>query len=192
MRLILIVVMFCIFAGCNAKAIANNSVENDCQYTRAALAMKMKAPADANIVNSYWQKTKDESSDETVDRLYLVFADGSSATIEHKYCSMYNFSFVYYAKHKDDINDEKKVAAIINRLFGYSAVKVVFKKPLLNVLESAFKSKNYNGQGKVDIALPADNIDINDSVEYGAYYYPLSDIGVAEGAVGLTMSIGGM
>lgn len=192
MKLILTAFVFCIATSCNAKEkdVNNQSAANNCQYTRANLAIK--APAEASVVNSYWQKTKDESSDEAVDRLYLVFADGSSAVVEHKYCEMYNFSFVYYAKYKDDIGDEKKVATIINHLSSYSAVKLKFKKPLLQTVESALKSKNYSAQSKLDIGLPADNIDINDSVEYGVYYYPLSEIGVAEGAIGLNMSIGGM
>lgn len=189
MKNIFIVLMLCIAVGCSAKDAGAQLAENNCQYTRANLSIK--ASSDTNVVNSFWQKTTGKYGTSTVDRLYLVFADGSSAVIDHNYCSMYSFSVVYYARYKDSINDEKKVAAIIDHLFDLIAVKVSFEKPLRQVIETALKSKSYDGQRAVKIDLPVENINKTDSIEYSLSYYPLAETDVAEGVIGFYMSVGG-
>lgn len=189
MKLILAAFVFFIATSCNAKDASTQPVANNCQYTRANLAIK--APADSSVVNSYWQKDTDKDSQESIDRLHLVFTDGSSAVIEYKYCSMYNFSVVYYARSVDAIDNEKKVAAIVDRLVGYSPVKVSFNKPFRQIVESALKSKGYNGQAKLQAYLSPDDVDTSDGIEYKISYSPLEERGVAEGVVGFYMGIGG-
>lgn len=181
----LMALMFVAAVSCNAEGTSDKPSTDDCKYTRANMAVKV--PAGNNIVNSYLQKSTELVG--FVDRFHLVFADGSSAVVQHSYCLSYSFSVAYYAKNTDDINNEKKVAEVIERLFAYNAYdpkKISFKKPLRQIIEPALKEKGYDAKKRLIAELSTDDVVADESVYLAFAYYPLSETGASEAAIDFT------
>jgi hypothetical protein len=143
--------------------------------------MVKQAPLrDATDVGAYlWTSGSEKASGERFDTLHIVYKNGDHATIEHKYCTVYNFEINYFRNRQSNDLDATAIAKTVTHLFSqyHSApMKVKFAKPLEEILAGTLKQQAFNKDKDFSRGLPHDTVAYpNSSVELTLNYRSLGE-----------------
>ena len=107
MKLVFSLLLAILTSACQA----DEKVKSDCAFTHENL--NLSTPKSVDLDQAFWQKDSDNS--EKIDRLTMLFKDGSVAVIEHKYCSMYNFEAAYYTDNQAKFSDTEKLTETLKK-----------------------------------------------------------------------------
>lgn len=182
MRIIISLLFFSLTVACHAE----KSTEQDCQFNSSNI--NLITPKADNIIHSYWQK--DTDGYESVDRLYVSYKDGSIATIEHKYCSMYNFEIAYYTSNKSSVSNIENLTRTLETIFSFTGIKDDTINPALADIKEKLQTKKFTPAQTITIGADESNSD-NQRVEYSISYMPIEDSSLHKAALFIYMGIGG-
>src|SRR5690606_26806479 len=143
---------------------------HECPLTSKKLSFI--TPTSDNIANAFWQTGTDGY--ESVDRLHIVYKNGSVAVVEHKYCSMYNFEIAYYVNKVDELSGIKELEKTLKRFFTYSAIQDVDIQKAISAMTMRFTEKGFNADGALTTGYEGSTQD-NKKAEYSLGYVPVED-----------------
>lgn len=182
MRIIISLLFFSFTVACHAE----KGTEQDCQFKYSNI--NLITPKADNIINSYWQK--DTDGYESVDRLYVSYKDGSTAIIEHKYCSMYNFEIAYYTSNKSSVSNIENLTHTLETMFSYAGIKDDTINSALADMKEKLQIKKFTPTQAIAVSADESNSD-NQRVDYSVSYMPIEDSSLHEAALFIYMGIGG-
>ena len=109
----------------------------------------------AAIKHHFWDIGRDKGSNEQLKTLHLFFKNGDYAVIQHKYCTVYNFSIAYFRSGQGEDFNKADIAKIVNSLYeSYAAKKVTFKRPLPEIISTLLKEQGFDDEKDIDVGLP--------------------------------------
>ncbi len=176
--------------GCSAK----ESDSQTCQYTKASIKQSLaeQKSAKSQSANHYYlRESQDPDSDETVLTEYLVLNNGSTATLEHKFCDMYNLEISYLNSQAVDKNTIKDLTSQLNQWLVNAPVKLTFKKPFSEIVNSTLSESQKKLEQTFSISLPDDKLDANASVEYELGFSPVANSSLYSSMFNLYLGVGG-
>lgn len=165
------------------------------QCTYPADFVALSAPSgQSDIAHYQWIEGRDVHSDEFVKALHLLYKNGDYAVIEHKYCSMYNFSLAYYRSAQAPALDAAGIGALTAEHFQhYARVKARFSKPLSDLIGAGLAQAGFPGATAIEHALPTQAVDLDQSVDYMITFQDLSDATSIHSAMfGYYWGVGGL
>jgi hypothetical protein len=128
---------------------ATNS-QNACEYKKG-LVTHTKI-ADKNINSYYWNERLSSESNEQITTLHIIYKNGDIATIEHKYCTMYNFEVSYLVADPDFSNSQENISKLMAQYFNHYAIKKVkFTPSLETILKNKMDDFSYSGNDNVEL-----------------------------------------
>lgn len=158
-----------------------------CAYL--ATNLKFIAPDSQDIAKTFWQDSKDGY--ETVKRLYITYKDGSTAVIEHKFCSMYNFEVAYYVQDKSKLAAIETIQKKANALLSYSALKDSSQQEALTAIAKNLNERNFNPDKDISTGYSGYNENYGDT-EYAVSYLPIENSSLHQAALFVYVGMGGM
>ncbi|WP_323814136.1 hypothetical protein [Cellvibrio sp. NN19] len=161
--------------------------ERKCEYTTKKLSFPN--PTSAEVDNIFWQDAEDGY--ETIKRLYISYKDGSTAVIEHKFCSMYNFQIAYYTKDKESLKQPDQVYRKMKSLFGYASIKDDTLRDAIEVFNKNLVEEEYDYE-KEFFTNHDDSNEKSQGAEFQLEYLPIEGPALHEAALFIYMGIGGM
>ena len=179
--------MKCVIAALLIMSSTFCNAEPKCEYTTKKLSFPN--PTSAEVDNIFWQDAEDGY--ETIKRLYISYKDGSTAVIEHKFCSMYNFQIAYYTKDKESLKQPDQVYRKMKSLFGYSSVKDDTLREAIEVFNKNLVEQEYDYE-KEFFTNHDDSNEKNQGVEFQLEYLPIEGPALHEAALFIYMGIGGI
>ena len=146
--------------------------------------VKQVAPPNPATVAAYqWGSPgydKDASS-EYMQTLRILYKNGDHAVIQHKYCTVYRIEINYFRNRQADDLDAKAISILIAGLYAqyYAAPeKVIFTKPLAEIIATTFKQQGFDREKDFTYGLPNDAANYPHpqlSVDYLISYKPLDE-----------------
>lgn len=182
MKLLLPIVFIFSVSACNAETSAKNS----CQFSKNNI--NLTTPKSPEIINTHWQESNE--GNETVNRLYLSYVDGSMAVIEHKYCSMYNYEVAYYSANKNSASTIESMANRLTELLSYAALKAELSEPPQNTIKEKLKDKGFEKDSEISFGFHSSDSK-NQLVEYSFSYAPNEQSSIHRNSTFIYMGIGG-
>lgn len=165
---------------------AEESSHQKCSYAKED--MKLVTPKDNNIVNSYW--VNDVDGYETVDRLFVNYKNGSTAVIEHKYCSMYNFEVAYYSRDSSEFSNPASLEKTASALFELAAFSDNKTRNALQLLIKKLREKKFSYL-EASSATYESSTEDSKRLESTLSYLPIEDSSLHKSALFIYMGIGG-
>lgn len=159
---------------------------HECPLTSKKLSFI--TPTSDNIANAFWQTGTDGY--ESVDRLHIVYKNGSVAVVEHKYCSMYNLEIAYYANKMDEFSDIKRFEETLKHFFTYSAIQDADGQKAISAMTKRFIEKGFRADSALTTGYEGSTQD-NKRAEYSLSYVPVEDSSIHKAALFIYMGIGG-
>lgn len=156
--------------------------------TIARESLTEPTPKDVTIAQSFWQK--DSKGREHIDRLTLLFKDGSVAVVEHKYCSMYNFEAAYYTDNQAKFSDTEKLTETLKNLYALSAIQDKSLDIAISTMTNRLKEKGYSEEQAIGTGYDS-STEKNQKVEFSLSYQPLEDSSIHKAAIFFYMGVGG-
>ncbi|HHI92845.1 MAG TPA: hypothetical protein ENK04_04910 [Gammaproteobacteria bacterium] len=132
----------------------------------------------------------DTDSDEHIKKLIITYKNNDTAIIEHKYCDIYNFEYIYSTTKNPASLKKEDVIKRITKGFKQSKIKPAFRIKLDKIISQALNKHGYSTKESFSIGLPVDQVIYHDNIEYGLEYTPGKN-GVAASTLIFYMSIGG-
>jgi len=146
-----------------------------CEYEQGYVPHKKIK--DKNVSFYKWEDRKDKESDEYITSLYLIYKNGNVATIQHKYCAMYNFEVDYLVADPKFPLKKANIGKLMAQYFTlYSVKKIKFTPSLDKVLGSDLEDYKYSGNENIEISLD---------------HYPLTSAGTYRQVESFYIGIGG-
>lgn len=145
-------------------------------------------PTSDNIANIFWQE--DVDGYESLNRLHIVYKNGSVAVVEHKYCSMYNFEIAYYAREKSEFSDVPQLKKLLEELLGYAAIKDARTQAAISVMVKQLENKGFDADSALATAHD-DSTQDNKRAEYSLSYLPIEGSSLHNAALFIYIGIGG-
>ena len=162
------------FSSLNAAlSVANeNNPAPSCRYQKDYVDHQ-KTPESSDILTAKWISDVAPDSNEFRKTLFILYKNGDIATIEHKYCSMYNFKISYLEKDKQEKTLEH-FSAVIDQLTQSAHFDVAFNPSVKLIIQQAL-SKTFNKHKSQSVGLPDSKAKSskNENVEYMVSYTPL-------------------
>ncbi|MBL4608033.1 MAG: hypothetical protein JKY01_09430 [Pseudomonadales bacterium] len=182
------------FSSLNAAlSVANeNNPAPSCRYQKDYVDHQ-KTPESSDILTAKWISDVAPDSNEFRKTLFILYKNGDTATIEHKYCSIYNFEISYMAKDEQEKTLEH-FSAVIQQLTQSAYFDLEFNPSVKLIIQQTL-SKTFNKSKPQSIGLPYSKAEssTNESVEYSVSYTPLGDIGSSYSyIVNFYVGVGGM
>lgn len=182
MKLVFLFLLVILTSACQA----DEKVKNDCVFTHENL--NLSTPKGLDLDQAFWQKDLDGS--EKIDRITMLFKDGSVAVIEHKYCSMYNFEVAYYTDNQAKFSDTKKLNATLKNLYSLSAIQDKSLDVAINTMTNRLQEKGYSEEQAIGTGYDS-STEKNQKVEFSLSYQPLDDSSIHKAALFIYMGVGG-
>lgn len=169
-------------ASCHAEGIS----DNQCGYNKNSV--KLITPTADNIANSFWEK--DVDGNESIDRLFVNYKNGSMAVFEHKYCSMYNFEVAYYSRDPSEFSDVASLEKLAIEIFHSAAFSDSKTQQAITTMIKKMKDKKFDPSEASATAYDS-STDDSKRAEYILSYLPIEDSSIHKGALFIYMGIGG-
>jgi len=182
MKILAAIVLLAITVSCHAE----KNVTNDCNYKKVNL--KLTTPQEENIAHSYWQT--DTDGYESIDRLFVIYKNGSVAIIEHKYCSMYNFEVAFYSREATEFSDAISFEKTFRNLFSLAAFSDRKTRKSISTMIKQMNENNFDSSGTMSASSDASTED-SKRAELSLSYNPLEDSSLHKAALFIYMGIGG-
>lgn len=159
-----------------------------CNYSDK-VKQHLAAPPNAEVVEQ--RSGVDKDSGELTMTHIIKFENGDVATIEQKYCSMYNFSVVYKASSMSEksFNDSLRN---IHKLIEGVEQDYHLKAPLEDIVDMTMNQKKLSLQDDFDYGLPSQAATSNSYVEHSIRYKPLADNQAADAEIRFYFALGGI
>ncbi len=133
--------------------------------------------------------TDPDSQEETVTHT-IQFSNGDTATLEQKYCSMYNFQLSYKLKKLDKRNFEQSLDNI-DKLIRSVKQDYKLKAPLKDVVNMTMNQKNLSINSAFSYDLPAQAVKSSEYVEHNISFTPRKDNEPYDAKVEFYFALGG-
>jgi hypothetical protein len=182
MRLLISLLLLTLTAACHAEKGSTHT----CSLTSDTL--NFVTPTSDSIANTFWQK--DVDGYESINRLHIMYKDGSVAVVEHKYCLMYNVEIAYYASTANELSDSKKLSEALKSFFNYSAVQDTSIQNAVSAIIKRFEEKGFDADSALATAHD-DSTQDNKRAEYSVSYMPIEDSSLHRAALFIYIGIGG-
>lgn len=162
---------------------------SECNIDRKNIVLIGSAPP----LNSYYKsESVDPSSEELVTTEFLVFPNGDQATVEQKYCDMYNLEISYLIKNIIDSKQNQIALGNIEKILSTLKPSVKYKKTLNAIIEDTIAQYKIDTSKGFSFGLSADNISVNDSAEHQISLTPIKDSNLYSATYNYYIGIGGM
>ncbi len=164
-----------------------------CEYPKDFV--ETDAPSAKNdIAHYHWIETRDADSEEFIKALHLLYKNGDYAVVEHKYCSLYNFSLAYYRSAQAPALDAARIGALTAEHFQrYAKIKADFSSPLSNIITTGLGQAGFPQAKSIDHALPTQEVNLDQGIEYLISYQDLGDATAIHSAMfGYYWGVGGL
>lgn len=155
-----------------------------CDITKETL--NLSTPTADNIANTFWQEGHDGY--EKVNRLHILYKDGSVAVLEHKYCIMYNFEVAYYSSNA--LSESRDIVELFENFLTFSGAQDASGKKAAAAINKRLDEKGFNS-GRAVATTYDGSTSNNQLVEYSISYQPLEDSSLHKSAVFIYLGIGG-
>lgn len=158
--------------------------KGDCRFERSALNINVPNKNEIAATN----KIMNMEGREYVDTLYLNYKNGDVAIIEHKYCSLYNFTVSYISDDAQPVKNISDLFSIVRDQLTNAAIIDASTAKAVNDLEETLKQINPNfsesfGRGTDE---PSEKYQWT---SYGVDFTPLSPFSGLDSVVSFTMSL---
>ena len=159
----------------------------ECEYTTNKL--NFITPNSSDIVNTFWQN--DKNGYETIKRLYITYTDGSTAVIEHKFCTVYNFEVAYYTSSRNRLPSTAAIEKKMKLFFTYASLQDGSQQESITTMIEALNKKKFTPEKSIAIGHRGFDPEHGDA-EYSIHYQPLGDVAIHKAALTIYMGLGVM
>jgi len=148
---------------------ATNS-QSTCEYKKGFVTHK--EIIDKDISSYSWNERLSSESNEQITTLHIIYKNGDIATIEHKYCTMYNFEVSYLVADPDFSNSQENISKLMAQYFNqYAIKKVEFTPSLETVLKNKIDDFNYSGNDNVELFIEQQPLKESSTYKYLITFY---------------------
>lgn len=130
-----------------------------------------------------------DSQEKTITHTFQ-YTNGDTATIEQKYCSMYNLHISYNIKTLDDNNFDRSLSAIGN-IIRDAQQDYQLKAPLQAIVDMTMNQKKLSINAAYEYDLPYQSVKSSENVEHSISFKPLEGDEPFEGNVTFYVGLGG-
>lgn len=169
-------------SSCNAETLEKSK----CNITKNNI--NLITPKKPEIIHSYWQESSE--GNESVNRLYLSYVDGSIAVVEHKYCTMYNYEIAYYSANKNEASTIESMANTLTELLSYAAIKPSISESPEEKIKEKLKEKGFEKDDAIYFGFHSSDTK-NQLVEYSFSYASNEDSSLHRSSTFIYLGIGG-
>lgn len=135
-------------------------------------------------------KDTDQESEEVTYTHAIEFDNQDAASIEQKYCSMYNLSVTYKMKKLDERNF-KKALDTIDEIARSVRQDYRLKAPLKSVVDMTMNQNKLSIDSAFDIGLPAQAVNSSEYVEHSIGFRPLAESDAFDAEIEFYFGLGG-
>ncbi len=173
---------------CNTACAHQEADVTPCPYSEA-ITQHIAAPPNAKV--SQHQSGVDIDSHELTKTHIVEFVNGDVATIEQKYCSMYNFSVIYTVS---SISEQafKDGLKNIHRLIDAVEQNYHLKAPLEDIVNMTMNQRKLSLQDSFGFGLPGQAVTSDSHVEHSLSFTRLPGGKTAKAEIHFYFALDGM
>lgn len=179
MKYLIVVLLITYSAFCGAK--------QNCNITSKDL--NFFTPKADNITNTFWKDSNEEG--ESVKRLYVIYKNGSTAIIKHRFCSKYKFEAVYYMEERERTNSTKKIKSSLILFLSYVAHKDSTQKEAIKTIIAELDKYTFVPDEVTGATYNGHDPAYGDT-GYSILYSPMNHSSIHSSAISVEMGIGGI
>jgi hypothetical protein len=173
-------------------AIFNVACAQDADGLSCAYAKKVTYHLPTSEIATYLSETKGvdpDSQEETITHT-IQYANGDTAILEQKFCSMYNFQLSYKIKKLNRTNFEHSLNNIDKLIRGVQQ-DYMLKAPLKDVVDMTMNQRGLSINAAFSYDLPAQVAKSSDHVEHTISFAPHENNGAFGAEVEFYFGLGG-
>jgi hypothetical protein len=152
-------------------ACAQSQESAECFYTNQVV-QELSNPNGGKVVAEV--KGMDQDSEEITYTHTIEFDNQDTASVEQKYCSMYNMSVIYKLRKLDKENFEKALNSI-DEITKSVKQDYQLKAPLMAVVDMTMNQRKLSLDSAFEVGLPAQAVNSGEYVEHGIGFKRLED-----------------